>query len=110
MKTTIEDRQVHEDDDRRYRNVIIRAQPTYQGVPAYDNVKAIIEEDGGRKLYFAKYVLPFIMTFIVIPFFFFIVLHERHDEPFVYLQVVRLFQGCPWPTLRRASMVRGSTY
>ena len=54
MKMTLEDKQVHADDDRRYRNVIIRAQPEYQGVPAYDNVKAWIEEDAGRKLYFAK--------------------------------------------------------
>ena len=54
MKTTLEDHQVHADDDRRYRNVIIRAQPSFQGIPAYDNVKAWIEEDAGRKSYFAK--------------------------------------------------------
>jgi hypothetical protein len=61
MKTTLEDKQVHEDDDRRYRNVIIRAQPTLQGVPAYDNVKVWVEEDAGQKLYFAKYVVTFIL-------------------------------------------------
>ena len=54
MRTALEDKQVHADDDRRYRNVILRAQPTYQNIPAYDNVKAWVQEDAGRHLYFAK--------------------------------------------------------
>jgi hypothetical protein len=54
FKTTLEDRQVPSEDDRRFRNVILRAQRTFQGIPATDSVKVWIEEDAGRKLYFAK--------------------------------------------------------
>ena len=61
LKTSLEDKQLHSEDDRRYRNVILRAQPKFQGIPAFDKVKVWIEEDAGRKLYFAKYVIPFIV-------------------------------------------------
>lgn len=54
FKTTLEDKQLPEQDDRRFRNVILRAQPTFQGIPATDSVKVWVEEDAGRKLYFAK--------------------------------------------------------
>jgi len=57
LATTLEDLQVHAEDDRRYRNVILRAQPLFQGLHAYDNVKVLVEEDDGRKLYFGKYVM-----------------------------------------------------
>jgi hypothetical protein len=60
MKRSLEDRQVHEDDDRRYRTVTLRAQPYFQHRPSRDNVKVWIEEDAGRKkLYFAMYVTKF---------------------------------------------------
>lgn len=58
MKRSLEDRQLHMDDDRRFRAVTLRAQPTFQGRPARDNIKVWIEEDAGRsRLYFAMYVL-----------------------------------------------------
>ena len=57
MKRSLEDRQVHFDDDRRFRTVTLRAQPFFQNRPARDNVKVWIEEDAGiSKLYFAMYV------------------------------------------------------
>ena len=57
LKRSLEDRQVHPEDDRRFRTVILRAQPFYQGRPARDNVKVWIEEEPGRnRLYFAMYV------------------------------------------------------
>jgi hypothetical protein len=56
MRKSLEDRQVHENDDRRYRTVIFRSQPYFAKRPSQDNVKVWIEEDAGRKLYFAKYV------------------------------------------------------
>jgi hypothetical protein len=55
MKTSFEDRQLQQEDDRRYITVTLRAQPTYQGRPAQDNVRMLIEEDNARdKIYFAK--------------------------------------------------------
>ena len=54
MKTSLEDMQLHSDDDRRYRTVTLRAQPLFQNRPSYDNVKVWIEEDAGKRLYFAK--------------------------------------------------------
>jgi hypothetical protein len=62
LKTTLEDKMVPQNDDRRYRNVILRAQPKFQGVPAYDKVKVWVEEDAGRKLYFARYNMTFIVV------------------------------------------------
>jgi hypothetical protein len=57
MKRSLEDRQVHMEDDRRFRAVTLRAQPLFQGRPARDNIKVWIEEDGGRsRQYFAMYV------------------------------------------------------
>jgi hypothetical protein len=54
MKRSLEDRQVHMEDDRRFRDVTLRAQPLFQGRPARDNIKVWIEEDAGQKrLYFA---------------------------------------------------------
>jgi hypothetical protein len=102
LKTSLEDKQLPLEDDRRYRNVILRAQPKFQGVPAFDKVKVWIEEDNGRKLYFAKYVI----TFIIIPEMFII---TNVLTFIVYiLQVLRLLQGRHWPTLRRTAMVRES--
>jgi hypothetical protein len=61
LKTTLEDRQLHNEDDRRYITVTLRAQPYFQGRPAQDNVRLIIEEDNaGDKIYFAKYVMMYI--------------------------------------------------
>ena len=55
MKTSFEDRQLQREDDRRYITVTLRAQPTFQGRPAQDNVRMLIEEDNARdKIYFAK--------------------------------------------------------
>ena len=59
MRKSLEDRQVHEDDDRRFRTVILRSQPNFAQRPAQDNVKVWIEEDAGRKIYFAKCVVFF---------------------------------------------------
>ena len=56
LKTTLEDKQVHHDDDRRYVTSTLRAMPIYSGRPAYDDVKVYVEEDAGRRLYFARYV------------------------------------------------------
>ena len=54
MKRSLEDRQVHMEDDRRFRDVTLRAQPLFQGRPARDNIKVWIEEDAGHnRLYFA---------------------------------------------------------
>jgi hypothetical protein len=57
MKTSLEDMQLPLEDDRRYRTVTLRAQPFFQGRPSYDNVKVWIEEDAGKRLYFARYTL-----------------------------------------------------
>jgi hypothetical protein len=55
MKRSLEDRQVHPEDDRRYRTVTLRAQPFFQGRPARDNVKVWIDEEpGGYRMYFAR--------------------------------------------------------
>ena len=63
MKTTFEDRQLQREDDRRYITVTLRAQPTFQGRPAQDNVRILIEEDNARdKIYFAKYVMMYIIV------------------------------------------------
>ena len=59
MRKSFEDRQVHEDDDRRFRTVILRSQPKFAKRPAKDNVKVWVEEDAGRKMYFAKCVVFF---------------------------------------------------
>jgi hypothetical protein len=56
LKRSLEDRQVHPDDDRRFRTVTLRSIPYYQNRPARDNVKVWIEEDAGPRLYFAMYV------------------------------------------------------
>jgi hypothetical protein len=56
LKTSLEDQQVDDEDDRRYQTVILRAQPKFQNRPACDNVKVWIQEDAGKRLYFAKYV------------------------------------------------------
>jgi len=56
MKTSFEDKQLHSDDDRRYMNVILRAQPKFQGIPAFDKVEVWVQEDESERLYFAKYV------------------------------------------------------
>jgi hypothetical protein len=62
MKRSLEDRQVHPNDDRRFRTVTLRAQPYFQKRPARDNVKVLIELAPGRtKMYFAMYV-PMINT------------------------------------------------
>ena len=53
LKRSLEDRQVHEEDDRRFHTVTLRAQPFFQGRPAQDNVKVWIEEEGRSKMYFA---------------------------------------------------------
>ena len=54
LKMTLEDLQLHHDDDRRYVTVTLRAQPTYSRRPAYDDVKVWIDEDQGKRLYFAR--------------------------------------------------------
>jgi len=55
MKRSLEDRQVHPEDDRRYRTVTLRAQPFFQARPARDNVKVWIDEEpGGYRMYFAR--------------------------------------------------------
>jgi hypothetical protein len=54
MKTTLEDMQLHSDDDRRYVTMTLRAQPLFQGTPAIDNVKVWIEEDAGHRFYFGR--------------------------------------------------------
>jgi hypothetical protein len=59
MRKSLEDRQVHENDDRRFRTVILRSQPNFAQRPAQDNVKMWIQEDAGRKMYFAKCVVFF---------------------------------------------------
>ena len=41
MKRSLEDKQVHPDDDRRFRTVTLRSQPYFQGRPARDNVKSL---------------------------------------------------------------------
>jgi len=56
MKKSLEDKQVHADDDRRFRTVTLRSRPYFQGRPARDNVKVWVEEDAGPRLYFATYV------------------------------------------------------
>jgi hypothetical protein len=69
MKRSLEDRQVHPEDDRRFRTVTLRAQPYFQQRPARDNVKVWIEEDAGRnKFYFAMYV-PMLITIFAINVF-----------------------------------------
>jgi hypothetical protein len=56
LKITLVDKQLHHDDDRRYVNATLRAQPFYSHRPAYDNIKVWIEEDEGQRLYFARYI------------------------------------------------------
>ena len=56
LKRSLEDRQVHPDDDRRFRTVTLRSQPYFQGRPARDNVKVWVQMDAGKRLYFAMYV------------------------------------------------------
>ena len=56
MKMSLEDKQVHADDDRRFRTVTLRSRLHYQGRPARDNVKVWVEMDAGPRLYFAMYV------------------------------------------------------
>ena len=51
--------QVHADDDRRYTTIILRSQPSFATRPARDNVKVWVEEDAGRKLYFARFYNQF---------------------------------------------------
>ena len=53
MKISLEDYQLDKEDDRRYTTVILRSQPLFAQRPAMDNIKVWIEEDAGRKLYFA---------------------------------------------------------
>jgi hypothetical protein len=62
MKRSLEDRQVHPDDDRRFRTVTLRAQPYFQHRPARDNVKVWIEEDAGRKKYYFAMYVPMLCT------------------------------------------------
>jgi hypothetical protein len=45
MKIAMEDKQQDKYDDRRFSKVTLRAQPYFQGRPARDNVKMIIEDD-----------------------------------------------------------------
>ena len=56
MKMSLEDKQVHVDDDRRFRTVTLRSRLYFQGRPARDNVKVWVEMDAGPRLYFAMYV------------------------------------------------------
>jgi hypothetical protein len=65
MKTTFQDHQLQREDDRRNIPVTLRAQPTFQGRPAQDNVRMLIEEDNARnKIYFAKYVMMYILVLL----------------------------------------------
>ena len=62
MKMTLEDRNLTDDDDRRYTTVTLRAQPCFQGRPAQDNVRLLLEEDNVKdKIYFARYVKMYIL-------------------------------------------------
>jgi hypothetical protein len=54
MKLTLE--------DRNLTDVTLRAQPFFQGRPAQDNVRLLLEEDNAQdKIYFAKYVMMYIL-------------------------------------------------
>jgi hypothetical protein len=65
LKLTLEDFQLDAEDDRRYSKVILRAQPLFQGRPAQDNVKLLIEEENDiSRIYFGKYVVTFVVTFV----------------------------------------------
>ena len=65
LKISLEDKQTHSEDDRRYTAVTLRAMPLYCNSPARDDVKVWIEEDAGKRLYFAKYVMTFIPIFTI---------------------------------------------
>jgi hypothetical protein len=53
LKLTLEDRQLHLDDPRRRSIVVLRALPIFQGVPAYDIVKVILQDDNAEtSMYF----------------------------------------------------------
>jgi hypothetical protein len=55
MKLTLQDKQLPTDSARKLVKVVLRARPTYQGRPAFDNVKIGVEEERGRiRRYFAK--------------------------------------------------------
>jgi hypothetical protein len=57
IKLTLEDRQLHLDDPRRRSIVVLRALPIFQGVPAYDIIKVILQDDTAEaSMYFGKCV------------------------------------------------------
>ena len=54
-KTSLEDRQQADEDERRFVTVTLRSTPSFQHRPAQDNVKVLIEEDENSKMiYFGK--------------------------------------------------------
>ena len=67
LKMTLDNKQLPLDDDRRFVTTILRAQPFFYGRPAYNDIKVWIEEDAGRRLYFARFVMKnFTMYFTMI--------------------------------------------
>jgi hypothetical protein len=55
MKLTLEDKQHEIHDAYRLAKLILRAQPIYQGRPAFDNIKLQVEEERGCiRVYFGK--------------------------------------------------------
>jgi hypothetical protein len=59
MTLTVENRQEPEHTGKRLVKLILRALPKYQGKPAFDNIKVLVEEDEGTKFYFGRCLLFF---------------------------------------------------
>jgi hypothetical protein len=47
LKVTMKDRQTHPEDSKHLQSVILRAMPKFQGVPAQDCVKLLVEVEEG---------------------------------------------------------------
>jgi hypothetical protein len=110
LKTTVEDKQLHHDDDRRYVTMTLRAKPKYSGRPAYDDVKVWIEEDGGRRLYFARFVVMYINISVMIILMNVIINVAMNITMIITVsfKVPSFFCGSQWTTLRSIKMVRDS--
>ena len=59
MTLTVENRQEPEHTGKRLAKLILRALPKYQGKPAFDNIKVLVEEDHSTKYYFGRCLLFF---------------------------------------------------
>jgi hypothetical protein len=59
MTLTLENRQEPKHTRKRLVKIILRALPNFQGKPAFDNIKVLVEEDQGTKYYFGRCLLFF---------------------------------------------------